>query len=276
MPDLYLITTTNIPETLQGAYKNIILRSLLYSEKIALEDKFFKDGIQIRLESELYALIINDMSTIRDIESLKYYTTLGEFSLAIISSGSRIWFSYAGSFSNGQFILAKILKSIVDNPIPPDFQNGITGMTATQWIYICLNAGKNIGIERSHITTNRYLRALFSSDIVDSILDLTISLESLLDAQTEISFRFGICLSRIIGRRGQEGADAAKLLSTLYDVRSKISYGDPKFLKKIDELTPFLPDIYRLARKVLVIYIIFVSEHKYSEWQAYLREKLFE
>jgi len=275
MPDLYLITTSKIPETLQGAYKNIILRSLLINEKIAFEDRLFKDGIQIKLESELYALIINDISITKDIELLKYYAIIGEFSLTIISSGSRIWFSYAGSFSNGQFIFSKILKPIVDT-MPIEFQKGITGTTATQWIYICLSAARSIGIERWHITTDRYLRALFSSDIVDSILDLTISLESLIDAQTEISFRFGICLSRIIGRKGQAGADAAKLFSTLYDVRSKISHGDPKSLNKIKELTPSLPDIYNLDRKVLVIYIIFVSEHKYVEWQAYLRTKLFE
>jgi hypothetical protein len=275
--DIYLISGSEIPNLLHGAHNRIVLRYLTDAEKIALEDKLFETGTPLELPSSLHVLIIPDISQRKGTERpTDYYLNLAEFSLSVLSVAGRTKFSIFAFFSNHQFTFCELISPLFSDRKPLTFRSSITGITVAQWIYICMKAFKNIGIERMHITTTRYLRALDTNQIGDSLLDLTISLESILDARTEISFRFGICLSRVAGLRGNDAENAAKLLSTLYDVRSKITHGDPAVAKALDKLGASIPEIHRLARKILVVYMLFVSEHTLADWRNHLHTKLFE
>ena len=106
-------------------------------------------------------------------------------------------------------------------------------------------------------------------------MDLSISLESLLDSRTEISFKFGACLAKVTGESGKRAEEISELLSELYDVRSRIAHGDPAAAKGLINIEPKLPSIRRLARKVLTTYILFMSEHSREEWKKHLRSCLF-
>jgi hypothetical protein len=129
--------------------------------------------------------------------------------------------------------------------------------------------------ERMHITASRYVRFLRADNVPDGLMDLCISLESLLDAQSEISFRFGACLAKFTGASGQTAQESAKLLWELYDLRSKIAHGDPKATKLIREIEPKIPILRILSRKILTNYILFMSGHTRDEWTAHLKSCLF-
>jgi len=106
-------------------------------------------------------------------------------------------------------------------------------------------------------------------------VDLCISLESLLDASTEISFRFGLSLAKITGERGAQAEVLADLLSDLYDVRSKIAHGDPQATKLLERLRPRLPALHQLSRRILTLYILYMSDNSRANWKAHVRASQF-
>lgn len=271
-----MISASKIPDSLHGSHNRVTLRYLADTEKIALEDKLYKSDIQIKLPPDLHVLIISDVSPIKSTNILDHYTTIAEFSLSLLSFEGRIRFSIVAQFSNRQFTSITNIFPIDTNTQNLTFRPSITGTAVAQWILVCLKADKNAGMKRTRITAARYLRALDANQVEDKLLDLTISLESILAAQTEISFRFGICLSKVADLKGMQGVNTAKLLSRLYDVRSKITHGDPNVSNILAKLTPSLEDIYTFVRKILVIYMLFLSEKTYDEWGNFMHNKIFE
>jgi uncharacterized protein YutE (UPF0331/DUF86 family) len=125
-----------------------------------------------------------------------------------------------------------------------------------------------------HITADRYVRYARTQHLKDSLLDLCISLESLLDSQTEIAFRFGTCLAKVTGQKGKAAETTAGLLSHLYGLRSKIVHGaDPeKELKKIES---HLPNLHTIAQVILTKYVLFMSEHSRADWRQHLNALIF-
>jgi hypothetical protein len=134
------------------------------------------------------------------------------------------------------------------------------------------------GSKRSRALTNHYrsfLRYRDHGPIVDRLTDLCISLESLIDSQTEISFRFSTCLARLGGIRGTDAESASLLLKDLYNFRSKVLHGDPAYAKLLVALEPRALDLSRLARKKLVHYFLFLAENSKSSWKEHLSKDLF-
>jgi hypothetical protein len=95
------------------------------------------------------------------------------------------------------------------------FAAAIVGTAAVKWIRYFFRAARNTP-DRMHITADRFVRYLRATNTTDGLLDLCISLESLLDSQTDIKFRFGTCLTKVIGQKGQEAEQTAELLGDLY------------------------------------------------------------
>jgi len=157
----------------------------------------------------------------------------------------------------------------------PIFGRAMSGVAASKWLRQFFVARRNTQ-DRMHITADRFVRYLRGQNSRDSLTDLCISLESLLDSQTEIKFKFGTCLARLTGKRGLEAEGAVELLEDLYDLRSKVVHGDPAADKLRQKMQARLPALRREARSILTRYVLFMSEHSRSDWKKHLRTVLFE
>ncbi len=51
MPDIYVITNSHLPKRLQGTDSGYALRSMTVKEVVSIEDRFFGQGHEIKLEN---------------------------------------------------------------------------------------------------------------------------------------------------------------------------------------------------------------------------------
>ena len=270
MYELYTIVRDPIPKRLHGIDGGYALRQLSLNEVLAIEDQFFVQGKPRKLSKESKTLIIPEAT--RDPLRIHEYARLAEFALSLIAKRGHPSVAAVALFNNGSCISVRQLAR--RSALKPSFPLELTSKGACQWLRQCLRAEKKAR-ERLHITADRYVRYATADHISDGLLDLSISLESLLDTQTEISFKFGACLAKVTGEAGTTASDMAKLLSELYSVRSKLAHGDPSATKLLKKIQPRLPELRRLARKILVTYVLFLSEHTREEWNEHVRDRLF-
>jgi uncharacterized protein YutE (UPF0331/DUF86 family) len=153
------------------------------------------------------------------------------------------------------------------------FAKSVSGKAASAWVRQFFRACGNTR-DRMHITADRFVRYSRADNVNDSLMDLCISLESLLDTQTEVSFRFGTCLARVTGEKGKKAEETASLLSDMYDFRSKIVHGADA-TKQRRKIEPHLPALHKVARAILTKYVLFVSEHSRDDWKQHLHSSLF-
>jgi len=106
----------------------------------------------------------------------------------------------------------------------------------------------------------------------DALVDLCICLESLIESQTEISFRFATCLAK--ASRLGNAEEISDLLSDLYDLRSKVVHGTDS-TKEHKRVTPNTTKLRLFARAILTAYILYLTEHTKDEWKKYLKSALF-
>ena len=89
------------------------------------------------------------------------------------------------------------------------------------------------------ITLSRFNSCWLRSTDHDRVIDVAVSLESLLSSQTEIKFKFALFNSFITCSSPAERERAFELLKLLYDARSSIVHGDSKSAsnkKKIEQI----------------------------------------
>jgi hypothetical protein len=205
---------------------------------------------------------------------MEEYATLAEFALLLLAVAGHPSLLAIGVFSSNECSHAWPLEHSPKQLIAPEFARRMNGRATSQWIRRCSMARHNLK-DRMHITASRYVRYARAENQQDGLTDLCISLESLLDGQTEISFRFGCCLAKVTGSKGKKAEDSAKLLSQLYDLRSKIVHGDPEAIKAMKKMEPNIPLLHTLARTILTSYVLFTSERSRNEWKAHLKSCLF-
>jgi hypothetical protein len=271
MFELYAITSDSIPKRLNGIEAGFALRSLSTIEILSTEDFFFSQGQERKLAKSSSALIFPEAS--RDPVAMEEGVTLAEFSLSLLTVSGHPSFSSVALFDKGNCIHAKHLGRS-GNISAPRFSSTLTAVGVREWVKRCLLARGNLK-DRMHITANRYVRYAKTQNLADSLLDLSISLESLLDSQTEISFRFGVSLAKVTGESGNKAAEIASLLSELYALRSKLAHGDPNASKLLKKIEPKLPLLRKAIRRILTTYILFMSEHSRDEWKAHLQDSIF-
>jgi hypothetical protein len=273
MIELHAITPNIIPKRLLGyEIAGYALRPLSRSEGVAIEDRFFIQGNEEKViqATSTNSLIIPDATN--DPVRIDELATLAEFSLSLLAIGGHPSFSVIALFNDGACIFAKRLAR--EEPTKIQFPSRLSSKGLCQWLQRCALAQKRSG-DRMHVTASRYVRYARANQVSDALLDLSISLESLLESQTEISFKFGACLAKVTGERGSSANDMARLLSELYDVRSKLAHGDPRATKLLKQIEPKLPDIRRVARRILITYVLFLSQNSQKDWSVHLRNSLF-
>lgn len=236
MPDVYLLFSVSLPDSLSGSFLNHSILKLPSDYYVSIEDRLFEDT------SEQITIPSSDTTAIRfkntnmQSEQLDEYARLVEFSLSLAST-SYIPAYASAVFSGNTCKYVKLYRPYYLHIVPEvKFPAKLTGQGLAQWIVTCVKSQKNLG-SRMHVTIDRYLRYVKSTSDPDGLLDLCISLESLIDVQTEISFRFSTCLAKITGERGESAAALADLLSELYSVRSSIVHGNPKAVDQSKKLS---------------------------------------
>lgn len=270
MADIYLVLQNPLPAKMVGSYSRISLGPLSHTALLSIEDRFFKDGDKWQIPKTSSVIVLPDVSA--DQKAMHEAALLAEFAMSLITASGHPSIILMAAFSGGACTKAVFLPP---RELPaPAFVDTITGPTAAQWLGRCVLAQKHL-TDRLHITTRRYVRFARSEGDADGLLDLCISLESLLDNQTEVSFRFGVSLVKITGEKGSLACEMGSLLSGLYDIRSKLAHGDPKAATLIQKLQPQSEFLRRLAKRILTIYILYTSEHSRKEWKQHVQESLY-
>lgn len=270
--DFYAVIIDPIPKRLLGADTKCAIRLLSSRERLEIEDRFDKQGARFQFVSEAMAVIVTQ--TFKADDDLEECAILIEFALAILTISGFRSVDIAAAFVDGNCVAAEHRLSVFSQSTPPIFAKSLTGDTATKWLVRFLNARGKIS-DRMHITADRFVRYSQGKHLADSLLDLCISLESLLDSQTEVSFRFGTCLTKVAAKKGKEAEEMAKLLSDLYDLRSKLAHGAPEAFKVLEKLQPTQPELRKIARIILTNYVLFISDHSRAEWKQHLHTLLF-
>jgi Translation initiation factor IF-2, N-terminal region len=126
------------------------------------------------------------------------------------------------------------------------------------------------------ITLSRFNSCWLRSTEHDKIIDIAISLESLLSSSTEINFKFALFNSFIARKIPTEREEAFQLFKLLYNARSKIVHGDiKKHAKDIGKVIELLPKIRELAHAAISYYAFFLYYKDPNEWQEHLDKLVF-
>lgn len=257
-----------MPSALHGSDAEYSIRTLSERERLSVENCFFSKGINIALSLGTTAVIVPQSrvagATLEDV------AVLAEFALGVLAVSGFQPISIVATF-NGSICSSALQHIYPQTPNPPAYPKKLIGSAAAKWVNCFFEARHRTG-DQLHITADRFVRFLKTNNSRDALVDLCICLESLIESQTEVSFRFGVCLAKISGFEKAE--ESSVLLSDLYDLRSKVVHGSD-YEKAHKHLEPSTTRLRSLARAVLTSYILFMSEHTRKEWNQHLRSSLF-
>ena len=270
MPDYYAVTSDPLPKALHMGGEDFSIRTLSESERIAVEDYLLsKGGTKTALKPETTAVIVSHSSmvgaTIEDVPILI------EFALGILATTGFQPIAMIATFGTSDCREARLMNQSFLREAPT-FPKKLGSAAVSAWVRRFLDARHNTK-DRLHITADRFVRYCKTKGSRDSLVDLCICLESLLDATTEISFRFGACLAKATGATGRKAEEACELLSALYDLRSRVVHGADSN-KEYNKINAHLGRLHRVSREILTGYVLYLSEHKRDDWTKHLRRLL--
>jgi hypothetical protein len=269
--DFYGLTSSPVPRELHGADSKCAIRLLSPQERLQIEDRFFQCGRPLRLKEDCTGVVVSQSITRGG--SIEECATLVEFALAVMMQSGFQSVNVAAVLQGTSCTSVMQRVTPDDTPSPSGFQDSLSGVAVSAWLRRLFDARRNTR-DRMHITADRFVRYAGGRGVRDSLMDLCISLESVLDSQTEVSFRFGTCLAKVADVSGKKAEGTAKLLSDLYDLRSKIVHGADS-TKELKKLEPHLPELRRIARTILTKYVLFMSEHSRADWRQHIFALLF-
>ena len=153
--------------------------------------------------------------------SLEEFAVLVEFALGILALSGFQPVRTVATLS-GTKCLEALQRSYGEVTPPPLFPRKVKKAAASTWLRYFFSARRKTK-DGLHITADRFVRYARMNSTRDAMVDLCICLESLMDTETEISFRFGVCLAKMNG--GPNAEELSDLLSDLYNLRSKVVHG---------------------------------------------------
>lgn len=120
-------------------------------------------------------------------------------------------------------------------------------------------------------TFRRFCSAFVKTSWEDRLIDLTIALESLIEARTEVSFKFAYLLSLIISSAKDQRSEAYKKLNDLYDARSAIVHGTTgESAKKIASCKKNWQELVNFAKQCILYRLEFKDKHPNESWMNHL------
>lgn len=274
MADLLIFIKKIFPEIIYGSFENYSFQKASANQLISIEDFLFNErGENLQLPQDtLSVLTIPDSGA--NASTIDELMIISEFALALLVNNGHPYFSIAAIFSGDKCTFARLTsQDSIDATCA--FADQLTGVVISQWMKKCILAYRRQK-NRIHVTAHRYVRYSRTLKDLDSLLDLCISLESLIDSQTEVSFRFSTTLAKITSLPKDEAKELSEILYKLYDLRSKIVHGDSKVNKALKKFEPHLPKLHEGAVRILTTYIYYISDKTFDEWKIYLKESVFE
>jgi hypothetical protein len=268
MADYYALTGAPLPASLHGADAEFSIRPLTDRERLSVEDYFFSKEIKISLNPKTTAVIVPQSQTAN--APMEDFAVLVEFALGILSVSGFQPITTVATF-NALNCSGALQRSYRETPEAPTFPKRLVKTAASTWVRHFFSA-RHRTKDKLHITADRFVRYLRMYNSRDAFVDLCICLESLIESQTEISFRFAMCLAKVTGLKNAE--EVSELLSDLYDLRSKVVHGSDS-TKEHKKVEPNAAKLRLAARAILTAYILFITEHTKDEWKRHLRSSLF-
>jgi hypothetical protein len=124
-----------------------------------------------------------------------------------------------------------------------------------------------------HITLSRFNSALIRTDVFDKIIDVTISMESLIKSMQELKFKFALFHAFICEADPERRLELFEHLQTLYDARSSIVHGDTATkgaAKKIQQTIERLDALIGVAQRSISYYLSYLYSNRSDDWQDHL------
>jgi hypothetical protein len=267
MANYFAMTAIPLPAQLFGEDTGHSIRLITDEERIATEDFFFSLGERVRIDASTTVVVVSDSRLAHS--TLEEFAVLVEFALLLISSTGFPSVTMVASLSSD-----RCLSALQRPRIPcdaPRFLNRLTGNAACTWVRQFFIARGNTK-DRLHVTADRFVRFCIAGSTADGLLDLCISLESLIESETEISFRFAVCLAKVTGEPDAE--ELSVMLTDLYSLRSKVVHGSDTS-KAHKKLAPNIPRLRGTARTILTRYIFHLAENTKDDWKRRLKSSLF-
>ncbi|MFC1961530.1 hypothetical protein ACFLWN_00560 [Chloroflexota bacterium] len=120
------------------------------------------------------------------------------------------------------------------------------------------------------ISLERFNSSLLRFQLHDRIIDITISLESLINGTTELRNRFSMYNAWVAEADSKKRTDCFKLLGFLYDARSAIVHGqsmkEKEYRKKIDPILARWEEVIKVAERALGYHLLYVYTNSIEKW----------
>jgi hypothetical protein len=267
MVDIYALTADPLPAALHGSDAEYSLRTLSDWERLAVEDFFYREGERIALSPAITAVIMPQTQTAN--ASMGDFAVLVESSLGILAVSGFQPVSYVATLTTSTCVSA-LRRPPQEKSAPPVFPKKLIKAAPSTWVHHFFDVHRR---EKGglHITADRFVRYLRAGTSLDALVDLCICLESLIESETEINFRFATCLAKISGIGRAE--DAYDLLHDLYSLRSKVVHGSDS-AAAYRKIMPNIFHLRKIARAILTHYVLYMAEHTKEEWKKHLRNTL--
>jgi hypothetical protein len=219
MADYYALTGNPLPAPLHGADAGYAIRTLSERERLAIEDCFFQRDVKVALSPSTTAIVVPHDQTAN--VTMEDFGVLVEFALAVLTvSGFEPVTTVA--ILNASTCSDALQRSYREKPESPSFAKKVVKSAASTWVRHFFTARRKTK-DKLQITADRFVRYSRQSTSPDALVDLCICLESLIESQTEISFRFATSLAKVT--RNKKAEEISDLLSDLYDLRSNVVHG---------------------------------------------------
>jgi hypothetical protein len=268
MADFYALTKNPLPAGLHGSDGDNAIRTLSDHERLAIEDYFFRKDVSIALDPQTTAVVVpqNQVgnATIED------FAVLVEFALGVLTISGFQPITYV-AILNASNCTDALRRSYQEPNEPARFPKKMVKAAASTWVRHFFSARQKTK-DKLHITADRFVRYSRMNDSRDALVDLCICLESLIESQTEISFRFATTLAKVTKLKNAE--EISDLLADLYDLRSKVVHGTDS-TKEHKKITPSTAKLRLFARAILTVYVLYLTEHTKEDWKKHLRSSLF-
>ncbi|RWN48987.1 MAG: hypothetical protein EOS03_00565 [Mesorhizobium sp.] len=125
------------------------------------------------------------------------------------------------------------------------------------------------------LAIRRLCRANRAGPSSEGIIDLAISLECLVNAQTEIKFQFALNHALTNSDDMASRFGAFELLQSLYDLRSTVVHGGvmgKADKKKLAVITDKWPELMSISRNSITYYLHFCAKYDHASWAVHLRK----
>jgi Apea-like HEPN len=124
------------------------------------------------------------------------------------------------------------------------------------------------------ITLSRFNSCYLRSNDHDKVIDVAVSLESLLSSYTEIAFKFALFTAFVAHAEPARREETFRLLQVLYSARSSIVHGDTKSRaskKAIESTLNSLDAIFEIAHAAISYYALFLYSKEPKDWPLHLQ-----